>query len=141
VLWIAGFPGSAQAGSIEFGELHGTKWWDLNGDGQLDAGEPGLSDWTIQLTDSTGFVVETTTTDANGDYWFTDLEPGAWEVSEVLQSGWVQTFPSGDGTHLVNLDFGQVVTGLDFGNVEVPEPSSLLLLGLGVLPLVRKLWA
>ena len=60
VLWIAAFPGSAQAGSIEFGELHGTKWWDLNGDGQLDAGEPGLPDWTIQLTDSTGFVVETT---------------------------------------------------------------------------------
>ena len=31
------------------GEIHGSKWYDLDGDGQRDEGEQGLADWTIYL--------------------------------------------------------------------------------------------
>jgi hypothetical protein len=129
--------GDARALAVEYGQLHGTRWWDLSGDGVHAANEPGLPGWEIQLSDSAG-VVATTTTDADGNYWFTDVMPGDCVVGEVLQPGWVQTFPAGDGAHLVFLDIGEVIEGLDFGNREVPEPSSLPLLGVGLLALARK---
>jgi len=48
-------------------------WIDLDGDGQQDAGEAPVAGITVQLKDSTGTVIETTTTDADGYYAFTDL--------------------------------------------------------------------
>jgi hypothetical protein len=137
LLLIAASAGQAQALCLCYGSLHGTKWSDLNGNGQQDPNEPGLPDWEIALTDSAGGVA-TTTTDANGDYWFTDVPDGSWDVAEVLQPGWVQTFPTGDGQHHVTLQIGEVIEGLDFGNMEVPEPSGLQLAGLGVVGLARK---
>ena len=59
------------------GEIHGTKWNDLDGDGVRDAGEPGLEAWTIFLDQNTNGVLDAgepnTLTDVNGDYALTDL--------------------------------------------------------------------
>jgi hypothetical protein len=60
--------------------------------------------------------VATTETDANGHYSFIDLDPGTYEVREVVRSGFVQTAPGGDGTYSVFLATGENVTGRDFGN-------------------------
>ncbi len=81
------------------GEIHGSKWQDLDEDGQWDTDEPGLAGWTIfidedgdgQLDDGESSVV----TDANGDYSFTGLDSGVHVVAEVPQTDWYQTFPSG----------------------------------------------
>ncbi|MGB4086193.1 SdrD B-like domain-containing protein [Methanothrix sp.] len=48
----------------------------------------GLSGWTIQLKDSTGAVIDTTTTGTGGYYEFCGLEAGDYEVCEVLKPGW-----------------------------------------------------
>ncbi|WP_223587291.1 SdrD B-like domain-containing protein [Microbacterium sp. OVT16B] len=48
-------------------------WIDRDNDGQQDAGEPPVAGITVQLKDSTGAVIATTTTDADGYYSFTDL--------------------------------------------------------------------
>jgi len=48
----------------------------------------GLSGWTIQLKDSTGAVIATTTTGTGGYYEFCGLEAGDYEVCEVLKPGW-----------------------------------------------------
>ena len=125
----------AQAGFVELGEIHGTKWNDLDGDGVQDPGEPGLADWSIMLdqgNDGTFDLVSST--DVDGNYWFTNLIPGEYLVAEELEPGWVQTFPDGDGSHIVNLAEGQIVTDIDFGNSlspAVPEPSGIALFGIG----------
>jgi len=94
-------------------EIHGVKWNDLNGDGRRDSNEPGIKGWTINLT---GAATLSTTTDSLGNYRFTQLAPGNYTVAEVLQIGWLQTFPPAPGTHAVTLRSGQMLTNLDFGN-------------------------
>lgn len=96
----------------DFGSLCGTKYLDLNHNGVRDGGEPGLSNWTIQITGPGGTL--TVTTDASGDYCFTNLISGTYTLSEVGVSPYVQTAPPG-GTYTVNLS-GQVLYGYDFGN-------------------------
>lgn len=94
--------------------ITGLKFNDLNGNGVRDTGEPGLANWTIQVTNSTGNS-QTTTTDSAGNYSLTVPAPETYTVSEVLQSGWTQTAPT-TGTYSVTVSPGQVVTSRDFGN-------------------------
>lgn len=48
-------------------------WVDNNGNGIQDAGEPGFAGVTVNLKNTTGTILATTTTDANGAYLFTNL--------------------------------------------------------------------
>ena len=92
----------------------GTKFNDLNGNGVMDPGEPGLPGWQIGLGIAT---VPYAITDANGDYCFTNLPAGNYTVSEVQQPGWVQTFPASPGTHSITLAAGQHLENVNFGNM------------------------
>jgi len=94
--------------------ITGLKFNDLNGNGVRDSGEPGLANWTIQVTNSTGNT-QTTTTDSAGNYSLTVPAPGTYTVAEVLQSGWTQTAPT-TGTYSVTVSPGQVITNFNFGN-------------------------
>jgi hypothetical protein len=47
-------------------------WLDNNANGMQDAGEPGLANVTVKLKNTSGATYATTTTDANGDYYFYD---------------------------------------------------------------------
>ena len=60
------------------GSLSGTVFEDPNADGQEDG--IGIAGATVELLDGTGAVVETTTTDANGDYLFEDVISGDYTV-------------------------------------------------------------
>ncbi len=105
------------------GEIHGLKWHDLNGDGHRDTNEPGLAGWVIRLqVDDQGTISETVTDD-QGHYWFMGLMPGAYFVVENMQDGWQQTFPEA-GFHYLELESGQVIDGLNFGNWQ-PEPGEI----------------
>ncbi|MCK4600978.1 MAG: beta-propeller fold lactonase family protein, partial [Phycisphaerae bacterium] len=94
-------------GNYQPSTVSGQKWHDLNADGHRDEGEVGLSGWTIELVDATtGVVVATTETadiDLNTDgvidpvteaglYSFIDLPAGDYELREVPQAGWVQSW-------------------------------------------------
>src|SRR5688572_3398884 len=70
------------------GAIAGTKFADLDGDGRRDAGEPGLSGWTIYLDLNQNQVFDAatepfTTTDSNGNYGFSGLSPGLYQIGEV----------------------------------------------------------
>jgi len=60
---------------LEPGLPNWTIYLDLNNNGTLDAGEPS------------------TLTDANGNYAFTNLQPGNYIVREVPQTGWTERAP------------------------------------------------
>lgn len=86
-------------GNFELGTKSGLKFHDLNADGDQDTGEAGLAGWSMKLLDAANAVVATTTTNADGEYTFTDLAAGAYKVCEVQQpSGtpppvWYQSAP------------------------------------------------
>ncbi|MBN2294041.1 MAG: hypothetical protein JXM70_16565 [Pirellulales bacterium] len=77
--------------------ISGTKWNDLDGDGQLDTGEPGLENWKIFLDQNQNGTLDVgekwTLTGADGSYTFQNLAAGVYTVVEVEQDGWQQTFP------------------------------------------------
>ncbi|TFH51413.1 MAG: hypothetical protein E4G89_02130, partial [Methanothrix sp.] len=80
--------------------IYGYKFQDSNGNGQKEYNEPYLSGWDIQLKDSSGHLLQTTVTSSaagnEGRYIFSGLQPGAYKVNEVQQTGWVKTFPAED---------------------------------------------
>lgn len=91
-------------GNYQPGTITGHKYQDVNGDG-TDL-QP-LEGWTIFLDEDNDGMLDaeevSTTTAADGSYSFTDLDPGVYVVTEVLQTGWTQTSPAAAGLTL-NLD-------------------------------------
>ncbi|HEY4309947.1 MAG TPA: SdrD B-like domain-containing protein [Pirellulales bacterium] len=79
---------------------------DLNGDCIYEPGEPLLAGVTVQLLNASNQVVGTTTTDENGEYTFTGLQPGIYTVHEVQPAGY---FEFGDTVGSV----GGTLQGLD----------------------------
>ncbi len=53
-------------------EIGNYVWYDANGDGIQDAGEKGIPGISVTLADENDVVIATTTTDADGQYLFTD---------------------------------------------------------------------
>jgi protocatechuate 3,4-dioxygenase beta subunit len=105
----------ADFGNFQLGAIRGFKFQDTNGNRSWDSGEPGLSGWTIQLLDTNGSVLQTTTTGSDGGYSFTGLAAGTYRVREVGQSGWVQmTVNPGD----VTVISGTQAAGENFGNFQ-----------------------
>ncbi len=122
----------------KLGSLQGRKWSDRNGNGERDPGEPGLPGVTIWLDANLNGVFDATDPqtrtmrddpqtrfDEAGRYWFNGLEAGFYVVHEVVPDGFEPTYPepfaclaifcNGHG-HMVNLEPGETIDGLDFGN-------------------------
>jgi uncharacterized repeat protein (TIGR01451 family) len=119
---------------IDFGYVHRCAvgdfvWYDVNGDGVQDSGEPGLSGVTVTLIDGNGVEVASTTTDGDGYYYFDWLRPGTYSV--VVDAGDLPagidnpTFDyDGVGTpHIavVTLAAGEINTQVDFGYTAIGE--------------------
>jgi protocatechuate 3,4-dioxygenase beta subunit len=99
------------------GTITGLKFDDANGNAAQDPGEAGVAGVTINLfAASGGALVATTTTGADGTFTFTDVNPGDYQVSEVLPDGFVQTLPGGSGMVPVTVAAGETASGVLFGN-------------------------
>lgn len=112
------------------GSIAGTVYADLNGNGIQDAGEPGIASVAVALngTDVNGTPVSATlVTDSNGDYLFSDLPAGTYQVVETQPTGFndgqeqagstggdistndqINNIPLGAGVNSVNNDFGEL---------------------------------
>lgn len=95
-----------QVGSIdqlvvaEPSSISGLVWLDFNDDGEVNFGESAIEGVTIELLDDQGNVIDTTVTDADGVYAFTDLEAGTYTVREVQPLGYL------DGQDVVGSEGG-----------------------------------
>jgi YD repeat-containing protein len=120
---------------LNFGEFQsvtvsGEVFADLNNDGKFDSGDPGLSGWNVDLLNSAGKVVATTTTNSIGDYTFTGVGPGTYTIAELLQPGYVNTAPS-SGSLNVTTTSGGTFSEEDFGAFKT---VSLAVSGLVTMP-------
>jgi uncharacterized repeat protein (TIGR01451 family) len=98
---------------LQYTELCGIKFNDLNGNGKQDANEPGLAGWTIEVKDANGNFIGFAVTDDQGKYCIVVPSPGTYTVSEQQQAGWTQTAPA-SGSYTVTVPPAH--TDLNFGN-------------------------
>lgn len=98
--------------------ITGRKILDLDGNGISDGNDRGFEGIVFELRDAAGNV-RTTTSDAQGNFTFSNLPAGTYVLSEVLPPNFFQTFPGttgAPGTYTITLTTGQAATGFMFLN-------------------------
>jgi hypothetical protein len=109
------------------GEIRGTKYADRDGDGKLSDGDHHrLAGWTINLYKSSApsVIIASAVTDSHGNYHFSSLPAGTYVVSEVGQSGWIQTYPA-SGSYTIVLAAGKISKKDNFGNFKLGTISGI----------------
>ncbi len=76
---------TATVEAVPSGAISGTVWADTNND---DIGDAPIAGVTVELLDSLGNVVATTTTLVDGSYSFTNILPGDYQVRETQPAGY-----------------------------------------------------
>lgn len=115
-------------------------WHDMDEDGIQDDIEPGLANITVNLLDAAGAPLDSTLTDANGNYSFIDLQPGDY-IIEFIPSANAVFSPANQGgddsrdsdadqitgrTGIITLINGQIDTSIDCGLYADPLAVELL---------------
>ncbi len=78
---------TVDAGFYEKASIGDRVWVDIDQDGVQDTGEPGVAGVKVYLLDGAGVQVGgPVTTNANGDYLFSNLTPGTYSVQFDLAS-------------------------------------------------------
>lgn len=125
------FQGSGSIASLQFcdndipdAEIAGKVWEDVNGDG-LQAGENGFQNVDVHLYTSSGTLLESTTSDASGDYSFTGLLGATYRVEIDKPNGYTCTYDldgdnDSDSGNFTIAD-SQIKSDVDFGLKSTPE--------------------
>ncbi len=115
ILNAFGGVGTGSISVIEPGLAGVSVYLDSNNNGRLDRDE------SVQVT-----AVDNPNTpniDETGQYEFNNLSPGTYIVREIIPNGFEQTFPlrsiSNPGFYTVELEAGEVVENIDFGNTRI----------------------
>jgi hypothetical protein len=99
--------------------IAGNVFHDFDRDGFKDSGDSNLSGWTVWVDLDNDKVKDSNessaVTDSNGNYKISGLAANTYIVRIVLQSGWVQTLPTGGYGFHATVSSGQNLTGANFG--------------------------
>jgi subtilisin-like proprotein convertase family protein len=108
--------------------IQGQVYRDTNGNGQQDSGEAGISGRFVYLDTNNNGAFDPgephTFTDANGNYSFQNLPPGAYRVRTLSPGGWVQT--TANPAAISGGLNGTNVTGINFGSFQRETLSGLV---------------
>jgi len=126
-------------------KISGYKFNDANNNGVWNAGEGPLSGWEIYIDVNENGRWDSgepkTTTNASGYYEFTNLQPGYYNIMEVPQAGWFQTYPGLTSGRLWGLEGGgpesTTIAEVNFATMAVENrfaaPYHSFILGIGCL--------
>ena len=119
---------SIKVGVIKSGNIGNKVWYDDNKNGKQDNDEKGVEGTDVFLCDSNGKLLSVTKTDNNGNYNFTDLDPGKYYVmfetpknlgTTNLKDNGLQTHKSRD----INLSSGETDNSINLGVYIKPDLS------------------
>jgi len=100
--------------------IRGMAYEDINRNGILNEGEPGLLGVTITLKDQNGNYLSEAMTNDRGYFNFTKLEPTHYNIEETVPDGYKNTTPA---SVEVNALEGEPEREISFGNRSVPLPG------------------
>ena len=108
-------------------------WFDNNGDGVQDSGEPGVSSMLVKLYNSAGINTATSVTDANGFYSFANVQP---------DTGYYVMFSKPVGYSFTLMNVGGVAATVNSkangigrsNNFTIPVGSTILNIDAGIVP-------
>ncbi len=90
--------------------ITGTTFFDTNSNGINDAGDRLLAGTTVDLLNSAGSIISTTTTDLSGNYAFTNLNPGTYTVEFLAPT--TDAFTTQGANFQPNDSSANAITGL-----------------------------
>jgi sarcosine oxidase gamma subunit len=97
--------------------VSGQVFYDKNGSGVLDSGEPGLGGWVIRIVDGNNKLLKATTA-SDGTYSISGVGPGIQTLTEIPQMGFTQTSKN---PAAFRAQSGINVSGANFGNVTIGQ--------------------
>lgn len=110
---------------VRAASLSGFVYVDANDNGAYDQSDSPIAGVTIYLLDGSGSRIASTTTDANGNYAFTNLRPGVYGAEEIQPSAYLE---------------GSDRVGSAGGNLDGPDRILNATLGSGVNGLHYDFW-
>jgi len=112
------------AGGNDFGAyfpwngIVGHLYYDQDGNGRQDPGEPGLANWLVRLS---GESNDSVLTESTGTFVLGGVFPGTNTVSLVALPGWEQIIPHFQGSYVLDIEtFEQYYSGAEFGVHPIP---------------------
>ncbi len=108
------------------GTVTGTLFDDINGNGQQDTGEEGITGQVVFIDLNHNGTLDAdepfAVTNSSGVYTITNAPAGSIRVSEVVPTGFRVDAPA-SGSHTVTLNAGQTLSNLDFANTQLAQIS------------------
>ncbi len=122
---------AAPIGDVATASVSGVVFNDLNGDGQQEIGDPGLSGWIVFADANGNGILDTgetsATSGAEGSYAITGLLPGSYTIDDIPPEGWVQTSPTAASSVVISA----AESAADAGSAALVLPDSTVVAGTG----------
>ena len=111
---------------IAKGLVSGSIFKDTNTNGVMDPNETKMPGWTVEIVSTTNAQSNTTAlTDNTGNYSIAGLCDDTYTLRQIVQPGWMQTFPANGANHTITVANGNSITNKDFG-VGISRCSDLI---------------